>query len=713
MRVLFHNIERSRTKAFRATFGFFLLLTLLLASGISKADQHRNTKDKLPKFYSHWLNRDVVYIITNQEKKAFLQLITDQERDNFIQHFWDIRNPTPGSPVNTYKDDIYSRIAYADGHFGIGSGEEGWRTDRGRTYITLGPPQQIRTYYGAANLRPMEMWFYSNLNPALPPFFYVLFYQRDNVGDFRYYSPSLDGPDKLVSGMEVINDPRAALKIIQSSVGPEVARVAQTLIPGEPIDPDGRVGLQSDVLLSILKNLANQPSNVEEISRRREMSESIRSRLILDANTLDILLLPVQEVRGATRLDYAVRLGKPADMSLTREENGQYSYAMEVRVLVYTPDKKLIFTQEKSVSGHLDQGQLDEIKHRRFGYEGVLPLAPGKYHLDFLVTDWTQKVGLHTERDVSIPEPKADTFIVPAILPFSRAEPVDATKRGIVPFAMGGLRFKPLEAGMLVFNQAQKLEVAYQIWASPHLAQAAAGQNITVQYALGKPALTGTATAFKDTVNVDEFTPSGSLVNGKKISLADKPEGNYILTVSVSGPGSSQKTFSTLGFQILNEALITSPWDVDEPGIDTDEAKGVLDQQRGLCYLAQGIPTEARLWFRLALGKNHDDDIARARLVQADYTLNAYSAVVSLFKDAGVTPSTDSATIVQISESLLKTGDTLKAASLLQDTIHFRPEDGSLYMALADTYQQMGNAQQALEMSRKGKILLKTDSLAQ
>ena len=78
-----------------------------------------------------------------------------------------------------------------------------------------------------------EIWFYSNADdPALPPFFYVLFYQRDNIGDFRYYSPYMDGPDKLVTGTEAVNDPQSALKLIQSSVGSEVARVAQTLIPG-------------------------------------------------------------------------------------------------------------------------------------------------------------------------------------------------------------------------------------------------------------------------------------------------------------------------------------------------------------------------------------------------------------------------------------------------------------------------------------------------
>jgi hypothetical protein len=464
-------------------------------------------------------------------------------------------------------------------------------------------------------------------------------------------------------------------------------------------------------MLSILRNLPNQPSNIDDLNRRREMTESVVSRMIVDSESLDIVLLPIRDERGLTRLDYAVRLGNPRDLSLTKSAEGQeYTYSIEVRVRVYTDDSKLIFTQQRSISDHLDQKHLDEIKHRVFGYEGILPLPPGKYHLDFLVTDWTQKVGYHADREVLIPPNTASTFAISAILPFSRVEVIDKDAQAVTPFAMGGLRFKPLEGTRLFFNSTQDLKVTYQIWAPPKPPETEAGQNLTVQYALGQPALSGTASIVKDTVDMGQFTSSGALVNGKKISLTDKPDGNYILTVSVSGAGTSQKTYSSLPFQILNEVPFDSPWDIDEPGIDKDEAKGILDQQRGLCYLAQGNSADARLWFRLALNKDHSDDIARARLVEAYYSLNAYPAIVSLLNDAGITPGTGSATIVQIAESLLKTGNTSKAVSLLKDTIRTRPEDAPLYLALADGYQQMGDSQGAMEMSRKGKALLSSDS---
>jgi len=191
--------------------GFLLILSLGLSLFVqvplaAAAQNKKVAKPKLEKSYQEWLERDVAYIITRDEKNAFLKLTTNDARDQFIQQFWELRNPTPGSPENTYKDEIYQRITYANSHFGSGANEEGWRTDRGRAYITLGPPQQKEVHYNAANMFPLEIWFYSFNHPSLPPFFYIMFYKHEGFGDFRFYSPFVDGPDKLMSGTEYIND---------------------------------------------------------------------------------------------------------------------------------------------------------------------------------------------------------------------------------------------------------------------------------------------------------------------------------------------------------------------------------------------------------------------------------------------------------------------------------------------------------------------------
>jgi GWxTD domain-containing protein len=91
--------------------------------------------------YEKWLREDVVYIITEQERAAFVALTSDAERENFIEQFWQRRDPTPGTPENEFREEHYRRIAYANEHF-AGS-VAGWKTDRGRTYIVYGPPDEI------------------------------------------------------------------------------------------------------------------------------------------------------------------------------------------------------------------------------------------------------------------------------------------------------------------------------------------------------------------------------------------------------------------------------------------------------------------------------------------------------------------------------------------------------------------------------------------
>ncbi len=102
--------------------------------------ERRKREEKLRKElmtpYRKWLNEDVTYIITEEERATFKRLQTDEEREQFIEQFWLRRDPTPDSIENEYKEEHYRRIAYANEHFA--SGIPGWKTDRGRIYIEYG-----------------------------------------------------------------------------------------------------------------------------------------------------------------------------------------------------------------------------------------------------------------------------------------------------------------------------------------------------------------------------------------------------------------------------------------------------------------------------------------------------------------------------------------------------------------------------------------------
>ena len=120
-----------------------------------KKQQKRSLNIELSKTYKKWLNEDVAYIISDQERAAFKQLSNDEERDNFIEAFWQRRDPTPDTEENEYKEEHYRRIAYANEHFAAGI--PGWKSDRGRMYIMYGPADEIDSHpSGGSFERPME-----------------------------------------------------------------------------------------------------------------------------------------------------------------------------------------------------------------------------------------------------------------------------------------------------------------------------------------------------------------------------------------------------------------------------------------------------------------------------------------------------------------------------------------------------------------------------
>src|SRR6202140_516931 len=112
-------------------------------------------RQELSKTYRKWLDEDVRWIITDEEKSAFTQLSNDEERDQFIEAFWQRRDPTPDTEENEYKEEHYRRIAYANEHYAAGI--PGWKSDRGRTYIVFGPADEIDSHpSGGSYERPME-----------------------------------------------------------------------------------------------------------------------------------------------------------------------------------------------------------------------------------------------------------------------------------------------------------------------------------------------------------------------------------------------------------------------------------------------------------------------------------------------------------------------------------------------------------------------------
>jgi GWxTD domain-containing protein len=126
--------------------------------------QSKPAGDAAGDFHQKWLNEEVPYIITDAERNTFNQLQSNSEREIFIEQFWARRNPAPGAVENAFRAEHYRRIGYANERFASKAGTPGWKTDRGRIYITFGPPNEIDSYPNASATKfPYEDWHHRHL----------------------------------------------------------------------------------------------------------------------------------------------------------------------------------------------------------------------------------------------------------------------------------------------------------------------------------------------------------------------------------------------------------------------------------------------------------------------------------------------------------------------------------------------------------------------
>jgi GWxTD domain-containing protein len=152
--------------------------------GSVAAKQQRDRAATSP--YMKWLNEDVVYIISDQERAAYQNLTSDPEREKFIEQFWLRRNPRPGAVVNDFTDEHYRRIAYANRKFQTASGRPGWQTDRGHMYIIYGPPDEKEGHPAGGPQKgyPYELWMYRHLD-GIGDNVTVTFIDPTGTGDYR------------------------------------------------------------------------------------------------------------------------------------------------------------------------------------------------------------------------------------------------------------------------------------------------------------------------------------------------------------------------------------------------------------------------------------------------------------------------------------------------------------------------------------------------
>lgn len=599
----------------------FLLVLIATGTGLLRAA----TKRFLPANYAVWLNEEVPYIVTNSERSAFLDLKTDADRDAFIQNFWAIRNPDPNSPTNEFRDEYYRRLAYANDQFGSPGRHDGWRTDRGMVYITLGPPQQLTPYRASQYLTPLEIWFYQSPSPnhALPPYFYVVFYQRSLNEDYKLYSPFLDKPERLVQSTNAVNDEAVALKIIKEDLGAEVARISLTLLPNEPASVDSP-SLESESLLNRIRNYRNLPENVELLDERRAMHESVSHRIVLGQSFSDLSAMATRDGDALASISYLFQLFNPQDFFVAQGEGGRFYYNVEVEAALKNGDGQVIYQDTQKMMNYLTAADVAERRQRRFALEGRLPASPGAYTLELTVTNQVTHQAFTQSRNVVVPPFDSQLNLsTPMLLTLDKP---NADSGDSLPFTLAGVQFAPLGSDNASVPHGSPLRVMYQLWDNASSSASPAQGSLDVVYTLGQ---LGRPEKQQTTQSVDKrgFDHFGNLLIGKDLATDALSPGPYRLVIQVTDPASGAHVSQALNLTITNPR--PSLWTMVSPSFH--HRNDPLDAfRRGQCALSQRDRALAVYYLRqsIAAGYSHKE---------------AYTALAAAYREAGNVAAADDA----------------------------------------------------------------------
>jgi GWxTD domain-containing protein len=390
---------------------FILAMVLVILIPVKSIAKEKSS-DYLSERHKKWLEEEVVYIITDVEKNVFSQLETDREREMFIETFWKHRDPTVGTPENEYKNEHYDRIQYANKNFGRTSPNPGWKTDRGRTYITLGEPRDVERYIGEIGIYSTEIWFYQGLAQyGLPAGFNLVFFQKDGFGDFVLYSPTSNGPHALMTNY--FGDPANYLKAVMDlkKINPRLATVSMSLIDGEPATR-GFPSLASDMLIQQIFTVPEkqfEDKYAEKFLLYKDIVEVDYTANYIDSNSL---VRVMKEPSGLHFVHYIIEINRFS----VEQYQDKYVTHLKVNGSVSNVEGETIYQFERSIPVEFEKEHLDNITYRPFAFYDLFPLIPGEFKLLILLKNEVSKEFTSLEKKISIPEKITSPQMSPLVL---------------------------------------------------------------------------------------------------------------------------------------------------------------------------------------------------------------------------------------------------------------------------------------------------------
>jgi len=395
-------------------FAIFLLSVFFNAA----AQGEKIALKELPEKYRIWLE-EVDYIIIHTERDVFLRLTTDRERDLFIEAFWKHRDPVPETVENEYKIEHYRRLSYVNRVYAA-AGKPGWKTDRGRIYVLLGEPKEVRVFQGSDSYYPSEVWYYQGIkNPNLPPAFYLLFFQKSRIGDYVLYDPVTDGPWSLFAGHDlegnlVGNYEEAYAKL--ENIEPHLASVSLSLIPGE--SASNIPSLASSLLLSTIEDAGRE--NVKDLYANKFLAykEFIETDYSTNFIESEYQVYINRARSGVHFVHFSIELQQINMIN----HGGIITADLQLNCIVIDESRNPIYQFEEIITLRLKEDQFKMIRQRPLCIAEAFPLIPGNFRIMVLLKNTVSKEFCSFEKELTIPSIIDKPLIGPMLLAFNAVQ---------------------------------------------------------------------------------------------------------------------------------------------------------------------------------------------------------------------------------------------------------------------------------------------------
>ncbi len=462
------------------------LLALALASPVVLAqkdksksqdpsERQRNVRPEVKKVYKDWLDKDVTYIITDEERKAFKKLATDEEREAFIEEFWRRRDPDPDTDENEYREEYYERIAYANEHFA--SGIPGWKSDRGRIYIMYGKPDERETHPmgggyermpweggGSTTTYPFEKWFYRYL-PGVGSGIEIEFVDPTGTGEYRI-ARNANEKDAMLYVPGAGNTLAEQLGL--ETRADRISGLNNSNYQREQDNPFSRLILLADL---------NRPPQI----KFSDLAEAV-NRGVVEENPLNF----------DVRIDFFRQSDERVITAVTiQTDNKDLSFVdkgglQEARINIFgkitSVAGRRVGIFEDPVVTQATTSELTDARDRKSAYQKAVALAPGTYKVDVIVRDVTS--GATGIRQIGFTVPKYDSakLSTSTLVLASRLQSL-SNQPAVGQFVIGNVKVIPNVSG--TYRRGQDVGVYMQIY-NAGIDQTSLRPSVDVEYVLLK-----------------------------------------------------------------------------------------------------------------------------------------------------------------------------------------------------------------------------------